>query len=636
MCRKKKSLISLHSIVTSFQGTLNKVSLFDKDMMFLSIFGLRGQKHENECEVGLRCAHEILETFKSWSEISVVSIGVTSGTCYCGIVGHTLRREYSVISVTVNKAARLMMAYPGIVSCDEDTFIRSKMNFLRHFKKLPWRRLKGLQEAVRAYEFVGFEEMSVIDEFETREPMSGRKEVMEKAHQCVIAAIEAFNSNDSVSTPWCFMIKGDGQQGKTRVINELYYDCVHQNLKCLRLILNAKHTSMRFWTLKYCLAKILEHENGNGNIQEIIADKFSDLSVDGEYMSALNSIFDTHFPSHNATPPLDGIRKLVFRILCHHLSSHFWIIFIDDADYIDADSLELLPTVFEARNVFFVLTIGKYCRKWTLAQKEIYVNEFVTQFRLQPIDKTFHKDIACQSINVAAIPIEFERFIHENSNGNPGWIENCASALLYAGKLRRQSMMIKEAIANGMILMNDLIKQNAMIENSDGELEVEVDDIFYDVSNIPRKSLVEKTLKDISDDEKIIYVAHLTSKLTAKDFAGKHTTRKLMLYDSLSSHDQLVCKCAALLGNEFPRDMLNYLLPSCKERKIVKTIVQLFQNAILKCASTRAPSMREEKVRKFSDTINCYCKATKMPESCRDLPKYGKQFKLRKFQRNEN
>ena len=81
--------------------------------MFLSIFGLRGQKLENECEIGLRCAHEIRKTFKTWPEISSVSIGVTSGISYCGIVGHSLRREYSVISVAVNRAARLMMAYPG-------------------------------------------------------------------------------------------------------------------------------------------------------------------------------------------------------------------------------------------------------------------------------------------------------------------------------------------------------------------------------------------------------------------------------------------------------------------------------------------------------------------------------------------
>lgn len=593
-------------------------------MMYLSIFGLRGQKHENECEVGLRCAHEIHETFKTWSQIKVVSIGVTSGNVYCGICGHTLRREYSVVSVTVNIAARLMIAYPGMVSCDEDTLIQSKMSFSRHFKKLPIRNLKGLKEAVRAYEFIDaidFEEVDVMNELENSIPMVGREEVMQKVHFSVTAAIAAFNNNElNHSGACCVMIKGDGQQGKSRVINELYRVCVYQNLKCLRLILNAKHTSMPFWTVKYCLQKILESENA-GNIEDIIVNKLSDLIVEADYLSALNSIFDIHLPAQSsiANDTHGEIQKILLRLLCHNLSSNFWIVFIDDADYIDSDSFNLLPSLFETKSLFFILTIGKHCRNWTMTQKEIYVNEFVTIYRLQPIDKKFHKDIACHSINVSAIPIKFERFLHENSNGNPGWIVTCAKTLLNSGKLCRKGLMIKEAISMGLILVNNLISDDNVVRHHE-------EDIFSDVFKLTQK-VVEHTLSQINEinvDEIVIYVVVLRAELTSIDFASKHTTRKLMLYDSLSYHDQLTCKCAALLGNEFDRDMLNYLLPSSKERKVAKGIVQLFQQNILACASSKPSLSRGESFRRFSDMTTCYCKNPKIPDSCRDLPKYGK------------
>lgn len=71
---------------------------------------------------------------------------------YCGVVGHTLRREYTVIGLNVNKAARLMVAYPNKVTCDVDTFLHSKLessNFiLQEFKYL-----KGIANPGPVYEF---------------------------------------------------------------------------------------------------------------------------------------------------------------------------------------------------------------------------------------------------------------------------------------------------------------------------------------------------------------------------------------------------------------------------------------------------------------------------------------------------
>jgi hypothetical protein len=133
-----------------------------------------------------------------------------------------------------------------------------------------------------------------------------------------------------------------------------------------------------------------------------------------------------------------------------------------------------------------------------------------------------------------------------------------------------------------------------------------------------------KAVEELADDEQIIYAVELTDSLTSKDFVGEYTTRKLMLYDTLSLHDQLVCKCAALLGTEFERDMLNHLLPSSNDRNIAKTIVKLFQQYILKCASPK--NFEVEPAKRYTTdiiTVTCNCKNPHVPDSCRDLPKYG-------------
>jgi len=45
---------------------------------------------------------------------------------YCGVVGHILRREYTVIGMPVNKAARLMVAYQNkVIRFLKNHFIRN-------------------------------------------------------------------------------------------------------------------------------------------------------------------------------------------------------------------------------------------------------------------------------------------------------------------------------------------------------------------------------------------------------------------------------------------------------------------------------------------------------------------------------
>lgn len=67
------------SLATSYGGCLNKVSMFDKDLMFLVIFGLRGFKNVLETQMALRCAREMLIEIQNIQSVTSASIGVTSG-----------------------------------------------------------------------------------------------------------------------------------------------------------------------------------------------------------------------------------------------------------------------------------------------------------------------------------------------------------------------------------------------------------------------------------------------------------------------------------------------------------------------------------------------------------------------------
>lgn len=68
----------------------------------------------------------------------------------------TLDKLHSILVIgsKVNMAARLMMYYPHIVTCDNDTYEAAKSRLRKQdFKEMPFKELKGLRDpgVIREY-----------------------------------------------------------------------------------------------------------------------------------------------------------------------------------------------------------------------------------------------------------------------------------------------------------------------------------------------------------------------------------------------------------------------------------------------------------------------------------------------------
>lgn len=411
--------------------------------MFLVIFGLRGFKHELESRIGLRCASEIIDTFKSRQNVISVSAGVTSGMSYCGVVGHSLRREYSVISVTVNKAARLMIAYPGIVSCDSQTLLSSKME-LKHFVMLPKKVLKGLHDEVVAYEFKEVHEAvettkPVFYEF----PMLGRDEVLTMYRQLLITArgdfIEQVKEVRKSKHNACLLIKGETQSGKTRILDEIFTNCLNDNIKCFRLTLNAKFSKVSYQTLSTIVKRALKVES-NEDALKIIEKKFASLNADPCF---LNVIFDVSCePKQRDSQESCEIEKIMIKNLYAETFKEFWVLLIDDIEFMDEESFESLEFLFDLKSVFSIFTLGQQ-RKMTEKRRRLFHENRVVNYSLKPIELKHQNQLVCQHLEVSGLSLELEKFLHMNSNGNPGWIETCTKSLLHSNRVEIKSMQIK-------------------------------------------------------------------------------------------------------------------------------------------------------------------------------------------------
>lgn len=79
------------------------------------------------------------------------SVGVTSGTAFCGLVGSRARREYSVLGDVVNLSARLMQSANGGILCDRSTYLAAQGEKRISFESLDEIKVKGKSEPIQIY-----------------------------------------------------------------------------------------------------------------------------------------------------------------------------------------------------------------------------------------------------------------------------------------------------------------------------------------------------------------------------------------------------------------------------------------------------------------------------------------------------
>lgn len=102
----QKVISVVQTAVYRFEGSLNKFLMDDKGSTLLAVFGLPPLAHEDD---SVRAVLTSLTIRNQLSELGLrCSIGVTTGTAFCGVVGGRVRREYSVLGDSVNLSARLM------------------------------------------------------------------------------------------------------------------------------------------------------------------------------------------------------------------------------------------------------------------------------------------------------------------------------------------------------------------------------------------------------------------------------------------------------------------------------------------------------------------------------------------------
>uniref|UniRef100_A0A8C8S0T7 Guanylate cyclase domain-containing protein n=1 Tax=Pelusios castaneus TaxID=367368 RepID=A0A8C8S0T7_9SAUR len=539
----QQATISISGILEVWRGAIIKISTFAKCCTFLCAFGLPGDKKDDESTHALDSANSISNfCSKKLRKIELVSIGITSGLIFCGVTGTHSRQEYTVIGSKAKMASRMPMLYPGMISCDEETYSKSGLPSC-FFKKLPEKKTSNpLPPCVAGKNNVLCTCMLSIKCFLVK----GR----EKEIRIFQAALQGFVRRKEGRV---VMYEGSTGYGKSQLIAEI--DCLarEENHRIIALELAKVDIKESFYAVRSLMAIFFGLDTCRPyKRQDILQSKLIGV-LDETLYCLLNDHFLVKFPQSAEVSRMNNETKqkeeemLFLSILQKAAEEETLIFIIDEAHYIDAASWDFLAKLLLSVPLFIVMSLSPFASKQLVpcaSAEGIMKSPKTTGIVLQELEPSMLLEMARQELGVVSIPREMETFLIRRSFGVP----------LYCDAL-----------------LTDL-HANEVLE----------------FCRIPEEEKEEDEWDNLSS---MMYLLNLSK---SHIFFPKIAVAQL---DSLSPSEQMAVKCAAVIGHTFTPELLLYILPEWTNRKMEETLLTLVDSHVFEyCGkeASRSFSLQEE------------------------------------------
>ncbi|KAH9639501.1 hypothetical protein HF086_003634 [Spodoptera exigua] len=600
-------------IVYKSMGCVNKIILFDKDIMILVVFGLRGFKHESEAQAALKCAYSIKKSVAALDGVLEVSIGVTTGQVYCGVVGHPLRREFTVIGAIVNKAARLMCGFRNKITCDEMTFVKSKMS-TNSFTLQPTIELKGIVKPGKIYEYSEEIRVKELYDIPMIAPLLNRSDELEYFEAWLGDSKSNFRDFDAL------LIIGESRIGKSRLLEWMARVSRNLGFQVCYLSLTSIHSASAYLALSQIINQILELKEpveGFAKEEKII----QLLKVYSDDLCYLNNIIKVRFAYHERIHSLDETKrkekaKAMFEKLLKALPE-ITVIFLDDLQNLDALSWEFISMMFKSMKIFIVLSVtrGKFSavHNWLYS---VFINNNIRKMALGPLDPEWIPALACQILDVDGVSKDLCVALQSKCKGRPGLVESFIIHLFSSGALE-----IKR------------IERTEIEEWGDEELQFPEPALLHPQAlDGNDQDTLDKLIENDAKEDIGICVVTNKEELNSNINANNLDTLIMIQIDSLTPYQQLLLKIASVIGDVIPRNLLENIMYENNALITAKAIKRLFCLKILSCANTDCLNKFGRKTSTLTilsapsacnQNIVCDCCFEYDAENDENLPKYA-------------
>ncbi|CAH0550453.1 unnamed protein product [Brassicogethes aeneus] len=562
--------------VSYFLGQVVNVVIIEKGIRVLASFGFRGVKHELESRNALRSANKIANSIRSTINVVSVSISATIGFLYCGVLGHPHRREYCLIGKSIRKSWKYLTLYPNQIVCDYLTFKNSKLSSSYFFTLTPNQNI--LNEVAFRYK----EECDLIYFEPSNKPLLGRNSYMDFINLLV-------HQPHKIGHVCGVCFKGPHDIGVSKILKTAltkYGNGDGYTVGAVELIGKQRP----YYTVSVIYSQIYN--------------KYAE--VDSPYFSVIKDM-PRELWNFNEIVQRDGKlsakvyseRKYkifdLFKAICKGDSTTITILFIDNVQYIDKKSFEVIHAAMDEKVVRLVCGGCFEQSNWDTLWK-FSLSSLIKVMEVNPLQELYVAPLLCRMLNIKGVSKNLVSLIVKSFDGKPGYIEKSILRLLNTNCIQMQ-YIISEKAKN--------IKEIIILNEKDSDIEI------------------NKT-SDISDDsaketgEDIIPVAIFIDTITE---IGNLTLDAIIFeeYSIFTEYQQLVIKTSSVLGESFTRALLMIALKDPHDQLFANTIKTLFEENILDCGSKYMNAINQE-----IKPLVCQCfQFDKENQQLFGLPKYA-------------
>jgi predicted ATPase/class 3 adenylate cyclase len=419
----------IHAMQTTlhhYEGTANEMRVDDKGTILIAAFGLPPFTHEDDAWRGLRAALDIQTKLNRLGLHS--AIGVTTGRVFCGPIGNTRRREYTVHGDEVNLAARLMQVAPdNQVLCDEVTYQAARGQLL--FDRLPSFVLKGKDSPIAVYRPRDQTTTGTTVHMVGRH--AGRSEFTHR--------LQALQGGKGGT----LLIEGEPGVGKSRLVEALLQDAQGYGVTTLVGKGDTIEKSTPYYAWRAIFSKIL-------NLGAFLtAPEAQRIHILTQWQTEpnllrlaplLNVVLSLDLPDNEITSQMtgqvraDNTYDLLVSLLQRAATTSPLLLIVEDAQWLDSTSWALTLRVSrDVQSMLLVITTRPLVDPLPTEYIQLANASGTQRWLLNTLPPNESRALVCQRLGIQTVSEQLTDLIQRHTEGNPFFIEELAYALRDSG-----------------------------------------------------------------------------------------------------------------------------------------------------------------------------------------------------------
>lgn len=412
-----------------FEGQLNKLTHDDKGTTAVAAMGLPPLAHEDDATRACEAALEICAAVAAMD--STCTIGIASGTAFCGEVGSPMRREYTMIGDVVNVAARLMQHADQGVLVDAQTQQLAAGRVA--FQPGPPAVLKGRTAAVPVF----------VPLARTAQRLSGGTVVGRSAERMAIEALIG-RQQAGGSEGGRLLLQGSAGMGKSALVAHALARAESLGVEVLTVVADSIERQTPYFAWRPALWRALgvdDEAPPEGRLAQVRAtlDTDANLARRGPLLGDLLPVRlddNTLTRQLEGAPRADNVRALVVDLLARRVTDHPCLLVVEDAHWLDSLSIALLGAVARALPSLGILLSSRPPPELAPAsEKALEELDGIEQIELNKLDGADLLTMVSHRLGVDSLPPAAMDLIRERAGGNPLYSLELSSHLVELGVL---------------------------------------------------------------------------------------------------------------------------------------------------------------------------------------------------------